>query len=60
MGGDKKMKKHLCWNIETSPARMIKFVTKNKIKRKDVLALNRNASGDIEIWFWAKKFETIV
>ena len=49
MGGDKKMKKHLCWNIETSPARMIKFVTKNKIKRKDVLALNRNASGDIEI-----------
>nr|DAT76284.1 MAG TPA: hypothetical protein [Caudoviricetes sp.] len=54
------MKKYLCWNIETSPARMIKFIAKNKIKRKDVLAINRNASGDIEIWFWAKKFETIV
>lgn len=53
------MKKEICWDSQDCPAHMSKFIYKNKIKRKDIISINRLKDGSLEIWFFAKHFEDI-
>lgn len=53
------MKKQICWISQDCPTHMTKFIYKNKIKRKDIISINRLKDGGLELWFWAKDWEDL-
>ena len=48
------MKNSLYVNWFKSPAHVVKFVSKNRIRQKNIVAINRY-DNQLELWFWSKK-----
>lgn len=48
------MKNTLYVNWFKSPAHLVKFVSKNRIRQKNIVAINRY-DNQLELWFWSKK-----
>ena len=48
------MKNSLYVNWFKSPAHLVKFVSKNRIRQKNIVAINRYGN-ELELWFWSKK-----
>ena len=47
------MKNTLYVNWFKSPAHLVKFVSKNKLTQKNIVAINRY-DNQLELWFWSK------
>lgn len=48
------MRKTLYVNWFKSPTHLVKFVGKNRIKQKNIVAINRY-DDKLELWFWSRK-----
>lgn len=53
------MKKEICWISQDCPAHMSRFIYKNKLKKEDIISINRLKDGRLELWFWANDWEDL-
>lgn len=53
------MKKEICWISQDCSAHMSRFIYKNKLKKEDIISINRLKDGTLELWFWANDWEDL-